>query len=129
MFSASFAMLLLRSRAHQASHSRLVNPDSDYINFLRGVTPNTVDENMMQLRRFNMGIAGEADCPVFDGMYEYCQVRWGGMRCAGRVDELRWNPRLTRACNEHPVDVLGWLSGRRGATGQRQRGDSLQLVG
>ncbi|KAG2437411.1 hypothetical protein HXX76_006063 [Chlamydomonas incerta] len=50
----------------------------DYINFLRGVTPNTVDENMMQLRRFNMGIAGEADCPVFDGLYEYCQTYAGG---------------------------------------------------
>ncbi|KAG2453086.1 hypothetical protein HYH02_002418 [Chlamydomonas schloesseri] len=50
----------------------------DYINFLRGVTPNTVDENMMQLRRFNMGIAGEADCPVFDGLYEYCQTYSGG---------------------------------------------------
>lgn len=49
--------------------------DPDYVNFLRGVTPNTVDENMTQLRRFNMGIAGEADCPVFDGLYEYCQVR------------------------------------------------------
>lgn len=58
---------------------RLVQPVSaplhaEYINFLRTVTPNSVDENMTQLRRFNMGIAGEADCPVFDGMYEYCQV-------------------------------------------------------
>jgi hypothetical protein len=33
---------------------------------------------MTQLRRFNMGIAGEADCPVFDGLYEYCQARRAG---------------------------------------------------
>lgn len=47
---------------------------ADYIDFLRTVTPNSVDEHMNQLRRFNMGSAGEADCPVFDGLFEYCQV-------------------------------------------------------
>lgn len=29
---------------------------------------------MAQMRRFNLGILGEADCPVFDGLFEYCQV-------------------------------------------------------
>ena len=33
---------------------------------------------MAQLRRFNIGLQGEADCPVFDGLYQYCQVRTGG---------------------------------------------------
>lgn len=51
---------------------------ADYIDFLRTVTPNSVDEHMNQLRRFNMGSAGEADCPVFDGLFEYCQVGMGG---------------------------------------------------
>lgn len=27
------------------------------------------------MRRFNLGPVGEADCPVFDGMMEYFQVR------------------------------------------------------
>ena len=26
------------------------------------------------MRRFNLGVVGEADCPVFDGLFEYCQV-------------------------------------------------------
>ena len=26
------------------------------------------------MRRFNLGVLGEADCPVFDGLFEYCQV-------------------------------------------------------
>ena len=30
---------------------------------------------MLQMRRFNMGAVGEADCPVFDGLFDYCAVR------------------------------------------------------
>lgn len=26
------------------------------------------------MRRFNLGPVGEADCPVFDGMFDYCAV-------------------------------------------------------
>ena len=29
---------------------------------------------MTQMRRFNLGPVGEADCPVFDGMFDYFQV-------------------------------------------------------
>ena len=47
---------------------------ADYINFLKNVTISSVEENLTQLRRFNMGQPGEADCPVFDGLYQYCQV-------------------------------------------------------
>lgn len=31
---------------------------------------------MLQMRRFNMGAVGEADCPVFDGLLDYCAVRF-----------------------------------------------------
>eukprot|EP00798_Chlamydomonas_sp_ICE-L_P022273 gene22273-29348_t len=50
----------------------------DYIDFIKSVCTNNVDEYMTQLRRFNMGRPGEADCPVFDGLYEYCQVGSSG---------------------------------------------------
>jgi len=50
----------------------------EYIGFLKTVSPNNVEEFMTQLRRFNMGLAGEADCPVFDGLYQYCQTYSGG---------------------------------------------------
>ena len=42
--------------------------------FLKNVTPDNQDEYMAQMRRFNLGPVGEADCPVFDGMFEYCAV-------------------------------------------------------
>ncbi|GFR46630.1 hypothetical protein Agub_g8235 [Astrephomene gubernaculifera] len=70
-------MMLQRPRPRTFEELTAFHAD-DYINFLKGVTPNTVDENMTQLRRFNMGLAGEADCPVFDGMYEFCQTYSGG---------------------------------------------------
>jgi hypothetical protein len=42
---------------------------------------------MTQMRRFNLGPVGEADCPVFDGMFEYCAVR-GLLTCQSR--SLPW---------------------------------------
>ena len=50
---------------------------AEYINFLANVTPDNQDEYMAQMRRFNLGIAGEADCPVFDGLFDYCRVCLG----------------------------------------------------
>lgn len=46
----------------------------DYINFLKSVTPETQHEQMRQLKRFNVG----EDCPVFDGLYSFCQTYAGG---------------------------------------------------
>lgn len=52
----------------------------DYVRFLKNVTPDNQDEYLVQMRRFNLGPVGEADCPVFDSMFEYCSVRCG---CGG----------------------------------------------
>ena len=60
---------------------------------------------MMQMRRFNLGAVGEADCPVFDGMFEYFQVCRGNRR-GGRGEE--------------EGDGRGWRRGARGA-GWRRR--------
>lgn len=38
------------------------------------MTPDGQMEFLDQMRRFNLGPAGEADCPVYDGMFEYFQV-------------------------------------------------------
>eukprot|EP00250_Pteridium_aquilinum_P001299 c11510_g1_i1 orf=228-1940(+) len=46
----------------------------DYISFLKSVTPETQHEQMRQLKRFNVG----EDCPVFDGLYSFCQTYAGG---------------------------------------------------
>ena len=50
----------------------------DYVDFLMSVTPENQEEYMLQMRRFNLGAVGEADCPVFDGMFEYFQIYTGG---------------------------------------------------
>lgn len=46
----------------------------DYIHFLRLVTPDNMHEYLRQLQRFNVG----EDCPVFDGVYELCQISASG---------------------------------------------------
>ena len=46
----------------------------DYINFLHRITPVNMHEFPTQLQKFNVG----EDCPVFDGVYEFCQISAGG---------------------------------------------------
>jgi histone deacetylase 1/2 len=46
----------------------------DYISFLERVTPDSVDTFAKQLKRFNM----QEDCPVFDGLAQYCRVYTSG---------------------------------------------------
>lgn len=46
----------------------------DYINFLRLITPDNMGDYIRQLQRFNVG----EDCPVFDGLYEFCQLSASG---------------------------------------------------
>ncbi len=42
----------------------------DYIDFLKGITPENVAKYSDQLLRFNIG----EDCPIFDGLYDFCQM-------------------------------------------------------
>jgi len=46
----------------------------DYVKFLRLITPDNMNEYTKQLQRFNVG----EDCPVFDGMFQFCQISTGG---------------------------------------------------
>ncbi|XP_002963181.2 histone deacetylase 19 [Selaginella moellendorffii] len=46
----------------------------DYVAFLRVITPETQHEHLRALKRFNVG----EDCPVFDGLYSFCQTYAGG---------------------------------------------------
>eukprot|EP00899_Mesostigma_viride_P021228 jgi/Mesvir1/29106/Mv18412-RA.1 len=45
----------------------------EYVDFLHRVTPDTQQEHMQQLQRFNLG----EDCPVFDGLFNFCQIYTG----------------------------------------------------
>jgi len=71
---------------------RLVSPveltrfhSDDYIDFLKNITPdNMADKYTRQLQRFNVG----GDCPVFDGLFDFCQLcTSGSMGGAARLNE------------------------------------------
>lgn len=59
----------------------------DYVNFLRVITPDNMHEYLRQLQRFHVG----GDCPVFDGMFEFCQLySSGSLGGAVRLNE-QWS--------------------------------------
>jgi histone deacetylase 1/2 len=82
-------MEVYRPKLITADHMTRYHSD-DYVNFLRIITPGTdptphfceyphkITDNMgeysRQLQRFNVG----EDCPVFDGLFEFCQLYTSG---------------------------------------------------
>ncbi|XP_077991812.1 histone deacetylase 1-like [Glandiceps talaboti] len=62
-------------RPHKATQEEMTKYHSDdYIKFLRSIRPDNMSEYTKQMQRFNVG----EDCPVFDGLYEFCQLSTGG---------------------------------------------------
>jgi len=66
-------MQVFRPKLISASELTRFHSD-DYINFLRMITPDNMSDYVRQLVRFNVG----EDCPVFDGMFEFCQIYTSG---------------------------------------------------
>ncbi|KAM0688492.1 Histone deacetylase 2 [Conglomerata obtusa] len=61
-------------RPTHASFKSLTNFHStDYINFLQSVTRYNMNEMSKDLQKFNVG----EDCPVFQGLYDYCRSTTG----------------------------------------------------
>eukprot|EP01132_Coremiostelium_polycephalum_P009130 gene9130-11187_t len=62
-------------KARRADALDLLNfHSSDYVDFLERVTPGNVNEWKDVYKRFHIG----EDCPVFPGLWNYCQVYTGG---------------------------------------------------
>lgn len=62
-------------RPHKANIDEMTKYHSDdYIRFLRSIRPDNMSDYNKQMQRFNVG----EDCPVFDGLYEFCQISTGG---------------------------------------------------
>lgn len=72
----------------------------DYVNFLKNITPDNMQEYTKQLQRFNVG----DDCPVFDGLFDYCQLYTSGS--LGGADRINQN--LTDI-------VINWAGGMHNA--------------
>ncbi|XP_041716714.1 histone deacetylase 2 isoform X2 [Coregonus clupeaformis] len=69
------------TRPHKATAEEMTKYHSDdYIKFLRSIRPDNMSEYSKQMQRFNVG----EDCPVFDGLFEFCQLSTGGS-AAGSV--------------------------------------------
>lgn len=80
----SFLTELIDCAPQDVYRPRLATPDefrqfhaADYIDFLQRVTPDNCQEFTRQLTKFNVGRSG-GDCPLFDGLFEYCQLYTGG---------------------------------------------------
>uniref|UniRef100_A0A8R1Z8W4 Histone deacetylase n=1 Tax=Pristionchus pacificus TaxID=54126 RepID=A0A8R1Z8W4_PRIPA len=50
----------------------------DYISFLKNIRPDNINDFSKQMHKFNVG----EDCPVFDGVFEFCQLSCGGSLAA-----------------------------------------------
>lgn len=78
-------------RKMEVFRPRLCTPEAmtrfhsdDYISFLRVITPDNMQEYSRALQRFNVG----EDCPVFDGIFEFCQLYTSGsIGGAARLNE------------------------------------------
>ncbi|GMG40213.1 unnamed protein product [Ambrosiozyma monospora] len=68
-------------KPRRATNEELLEFHSDdYIKFLETVTPDNVNKFASSLKKFNIG----DDCPVFDGMFDYCQLYAGASLDASR---------------------------------------------
>ena len=63
-------------RAKPATKQEMCQFHTDeYIDFLSRVTPDNLEMFQKESVKFNVG----DDCPVFDGLYEYCSISGGGL--------------------------------------------------
>ena len=71
-------------------------PIKSYFHNSRHIRPDNMNDYQKQMQRFNVG----EDCPVFDGLFEFCQISAGGS-IAGAV---KLNKQQTDVC-------INWAGG------------------
>ncbi|ROT39616.1 hypothetical protein SODALDRAFT_339099 [Sodiomyces alkalinus F11] len=74
-------------RAKPATRGEMTQFHTDeYIDFLQKVTPDNMDAYQKEQTKFNVG----DDCPVFDGLFEFCGISAGGsMEGAARLNRQK----------------------------------------
>ncbi|QPG95123.1 histone deacetylase [Epichloe festucae Fl1] len=74
-------------RAKPASRGEMTQfHTDDYIDFLQKVTPDNMDSYVREQGKYNVG----DDCPVFDGLFEFCGISAGGsMEGAARLNRQK----------------------------------------
>lgn len=68
----------------------------DYMLFLKNIKPDNIGDYSRQMQRFNVG----DDCPVFDGLFEFCQISSGGSIAAA-----------TKINRQHVDMAINWMGG------------------
>ncbi|KAF8527891.1 histone deacetylase [Hysterangium stoloniferum] len=70
-------------RAKPATKREMTQFHSDeYVDFLNKITPNNMNQFVREQHKYNVG----DDCPVFDGLFDYCSISAGGsMEGAARL--------------------------------------------
>ncbi|EOQ99633.1 hypothetical protein E3P92_00613 [Wallemia ichthyophaga] len=70
-------------RAKPATRKEMTQFHTDeYVDFLNRISPDNMDSYAKEQAKFNVG----DDCPVFDGLFEYCSISAGGsMEGAARL--------------------------------------------
>lgn len=86
-------------RAKPATKQEMCQFHTDeYIDFLYRVTPDNLDMFKKEQFKFNVG----DDCPVFDGLYEYCSISGGGsMEGAARLNRGKCDVAINYAGGLH----------------------------
>ena len=70
----------------------------EYIDFLKRVTPDNMENFQKEQARFNVG----DDCPVFDGLFEFCGISAGGsMEGAARLNREKCQTAINWAGGLH----------------------------
>ena len=79
--------LTVLQRAKPASNHEMTQFHTDeYVDFLKKVTPDNMEAYQKEQGRFNVG----DDCPVFDGLFEFCGISAGGsMEGAARLNRQK----------------------------------------
>jgi histone deacetylase 1/2 len=80
----SSTLLTCLQRAKPASKYEMTQFHTDeYIEFLHKVTPDNMENFAKEQSKYNVG----DDCPVFDGLFEFCGISAGGtMEGAARLN-------------------------------------------
>lgn len=77
----------IHKRAKPATSLEMTQFHTDeYVDFLKRVTPDNMEMFQKEQGRFNVG----DDCPVFDGLFEFCGISAGGsMEGAARLNRKK----------------------------------------
>jgi hypothetical protein len=78
----------------------------EYIDFLYKVTPDNMDNFAKEQSKYNVG----DDCPVFDGLFEFC-----GISAGGTMEGAALEPWQVRCCSQ----LGGWTASREEERSQR----------